>query len=149
MLGHVHSCNGSPYMEGMQRWLRPMVSWCRPLAGPTAVIGHHVRRGHRDSPGRPCVATDTRPGPQLQLVTMYGGHTEMAPADALLVYGTWEAHSCDGSLYMQDNYICIHATIYIPKSQKTPKSLLCLLLKDFPNLSLLGRICLLAWFLCF
>ena len=72
----------------------------------------------------------------------------MALVDTFLAYGLGGAHSCDGSLYMQDNYICIHATIYIPKSQKTPKSLLCLLLKAFPKFSLLGCICFLAWFLC-
>ena len=40
----------------------------------------------------------------------------MALVDTFLAYGLGGAHSCDGSLYMQDNYICIHATIYIPKS---------------------------------
>ena len=100
-LGRAHGCDGSPCMEAMQRWSRPTLCWHRYSAGSMAATCHHVWRGHRDGPGRHCAGTDTRPGPQLRWVTIYGGDAEMVLADTVQAQTLSRAHCCDGLPYVE------------------------------------------------
>ena len=96
-LSWAHLHEGVLVRVGPQCWYWPMVCWHRHPASPMVVIDDHVNKRWRHGPGQQSVGIDTQPGPWLQWISIYGGHTGMVPASAVPAQTLSWAHSCDGS----------------------------------------------------